>query len=145
MRLDRDGGRILLDPAIQGKHLKRWTLAGMVETDLRRRGVPWVRLLLEERSPSTALNLDWSHRVATAAALGAVGGLVLGRFKLAAGSLALLVAVDRGFYGLLLRKRGPKLLAAGVPLHVVHRLTAAAAIPIALADHLTTPRRSRRV
>src|SRR5213596_1012653 len=46
MRLHSRGGRILLDPAVQGKHLKEWTLVSMTETDLLRRGVPWLRLVL---------------------------------------------------------------------------------------------------
>ena len=37
-----DLGRILLDPAIQGTHLKEWTLGSMIATDFSRRGVPWV-------------------------------------------------------------------------------------------------------
>ncbi len=65
MRLHRHGGRILLDPAIQGKHLKSWSLTGMMHTDLLRRGVPWVKLLLEHRADSTALNLGWRQRIGT--------------------------------------------------------------------------------
>src|SRR2546421_438484 len=42
MRLTREGKRLLLDPSIQGKHLKRWTLASMIQTDLGKRGIPWV-------------------------------------------------------------------------------------------------------
>ena len=45
-RLVADGARIVLDPAIQGTHLKAWTLRSMVRTDFARRGVPWVALLL---------------------------------------------------------------------------------------------------
>ena len=40
---------IVLDPAVRGTHLKRWSLRSMVGTDLRRRGVPWTRLQLEAR------------------------------------------------------------------------------------------------
>src|SRR5690349_19173197 len=54
-RLRRQGARIVLDPEIQGKHLKRWTLASMTTTDLLDRGVPWLRLILERGSSSTAL------------------------------------------------------------------------------------------
>ena len=65
----RDGGRILLDPLIQGTHLKRWTLSDMVRTDFWQRGVPWVELVLRHGSGSTALNLGWRHRVSAAAAV----------------------------------------------------------------------------
>src|SRR5919199_5412538 len=50
---------IELDPGIQGTHLKQWTLGQMVYTDLVRRGVPWVALLVAGRSASTTLNLGW--------------------------------------------------------------------------------------
>jgi GT2 family glycosyltransferase len=141
MRLHERGERVILDPAIQGKHLKRWTLSSMTTTDLLRRGVPWLRLMLERRSQSTALNLGWTHRIGTAASLLVVTGLVRRKFWLAGGALALLVALERRFYGLLFRRRGPLLVAAGLPLHIVHRLSSAAAVPIALAAHLRASRR----
>ena len=45
-------GRLVLDPALQGTHLKEWTLGSMVVTDFARRGVPWVALMADrgERS-----------------------------------------------------------------------------------------------
>ena len=61
LRLHAAGGRITLDPAIRGTHLKRWTVASMVGTDLRRRGAPWVELLLEHRSAPTHLNLGGAN------------------------------------------------------------------------------------
>jgi GT2 family glycosyltransferase len=77
MRLARNGARIELDPRLQGTHLKRWTLASMARTDFARRGVPWVRLLVQRRSAPTMLNLGWRHRASTAAALAL--GAPLGR------------------------------------------------------------------
>jgi hypothetical protein len=136
MRLHTRGSQILLDPAIQGKHLKNWTFVCMMKTDLVRRGVPWVRLLLEKRAASTALNLGWPNRLGTGASLLLLVALVLRKFWLAGGTLALLIAFDRQFYGLLFRRRGPALAAAAVPLLLVHRLTSAAAVPIALTGHL---------
>jgi GT2 family glycosyltransferase len=136
MRLHRQGGRIFLDPEIQGKHLKRWTLASMATTDLLDRGVPWLRLLLEEGSDSTALNLGWRHRVGTASAVLLLPALRRRHYRAVLGILALLLLLDRRFYALLLRRRGGTQLAAGVPLHIAHRLTSAAAVPLALASHL---------
>ncbi len=144
MRLCRHGGRILLDPTIQGKHLKSWTLAGMTETDLLRRGVPWLRLMLEDRSASTALNLGWRHRVGTGASVVLLTMLARRKFRLAGTILAFLIVLDRPFYKLLLRRRGGRLLAAGVPLHIVHRLTSAAAVPVALTAHFFGNRKRPR-
>ena len=40
MRLTAAGAHIVLDPAVQGKHLKRWTLDQMIRTDLFGAGSP---------------------------------------------------------------------------------------------------------
>jgi len=144
-RLHRDGARLVLDPTIQGKHLKQWTLRGMVDTDLRRRGVPWLRLMLEDGAPSGILNLGWRHRASTVASLVLLGGLARRNARLTVGTLGVLLALDGDFYRFLLRRRGPRQVAAGIPLHIVHRLTAVASIPIALAGHLRERSRSRRL
>jgi GT2 family glycosyltransferase len=136
MRLRRNGGAVVLDPSIQGKHLKRWSLASMIETDLFRRGVPWLRLILEGRADSATLNLAWRHRVGTAASVLLVVALLRRNLRLASVALAALALVDRDFHALLMRRGGFRMLAAGVPLHVLHRLLAVTAIPIALAGHL---------
>jgi cellulose synthase/poly-beta-1,6-N-acetylglucosamine synthase-like glycosyltransferase len=136
-RLYKEGARIVLDPGIQGKHLKRWTFASMTTTDLLDRGVPWLRMLLEDGSHSTALNLGWRHRVGTASAVLLLPALVRRRYRTALGIVALLLLLDRRFYALLLRSRGRAQLAAGLPLHIVHRLTSAAAVPLALGSHLS--------
>ena len=69
MRLAAVGTQIVLDPTIQGTHLKHWTLAQMVRTDLFERGIPGVELLVESRNGSSALNLVWRHRLSTLAVL----------------------------------------------------------------------------
>jgi GT2 family glycosyltransferase len=136
MRITRAGGRILLDPRIQGKHLKRWTFSGMTQTDLLRRGVPWVGMLLEDREHSAALNLGWRHRVGAGASVLLVVAIARRAFRPAALLLALLVALDRRFYARLYRLRGRRAVAAGIPLHIALRLTSAAAVPLALGAHL---------
>lgn len=143
IRLVRRGASILLDPSIQGKHLKRWTLATMVHTDLVKRGVPWLRLMLEDGSSFTALNLGWRHRLAAGASLGLAVALGLRKARLAGAICVLVVAIDGPFYLLLYRRRGPTLAAAAVPLHVVHRLTSVAAVPLALAGHALARRRGQ--
>lgn len=133
MRLAANGGRIVLDPRIQGKHLKRWTLTSMIETDLFRRGVPWVRLLAANKTTSGALNLSLRHRVSAGASLGLAASLAARRGRPALLCLGVLAGLNRDFYALLLRQRGWKQVAVGLPLHVTHHLTGAAAIPLAAA------------
>jgi GT2 family glycosyltransferase len=136
MRLYARGARLRLDPTIQGKHLKHWTLGNMLKTDLLRRGVPWLRLVLENGSSSSALNLGWAHRASTGASVVLFVGLLRRNVRLSALTLALLIFLDRRFYLLLARRGGTRLAAAGLPLYLAHRLTSAAAVPIALTAHL---------
>jgi Glycosyl transferase family 2 len=143
MRIVDQGGRIVLDPLLQGKHLKRWTLVGMIDTDFAARGVPWVTLLLRRGSSSTALNLGWRHRTTAVASLALVTALARRRLPLSAGLLVLIITLNQSFYRLLLRQRGAAVVAAGLPLHIVHHLVGLAALPAGARRHLLA-RRSRR-
>jgi hypothetical protein len=127
-RLVRRGVRISLDPDVRGTHLKRWTLLGMIRTDFARRGVPWVELLVRSGGAATALNLGWRHRVSALASLAGAAAVLRRRPLAAASALAVLVAANRDFYALLLRRRGPAEAAVGVGLHAVHHLTSIAAL-----------------
>ncbi len=62
-RLRAAGHRIMLNKDIQVKHLKRWTLRGMVKTDIFDRGIPWTLLILERRRLPNDLNLHVMQRV----------------------------------------------------------------------------------
>jgi GT2 family glycosyltransferase len=136
MRLRRRGARIHLDPRIRGRHLKRWTVASMIRTDFSRRGVPWTRLLLRERSESTALNLSWRRRVSSVTSLALLGSLVTRRPRGATAALLANLALDRNLYTLLARRGGPRLLLAGIGLHQLHQLGAATSVPVAVFLHV---------
>jgi glycosyltransferase involved in cell wall biosynthesis len=131
---------IELDPRIQGKHLKGWTLPGMVRADFARRGLPWVQLVLERGQGASALNLGPRHRASALAALGIAAGLATRRPRLAGASLVTLLALNVRFYALLVRREGAARAAAGVALHTVHHLTGAAAAATAVGRHLSTSR-----
>jgi hypothetical protein len=122
-------GRIELDDAIQGKHLKRWTLRSMVHTDFFLRGVPWAEMALDGSATRRGLNLGWRHRLSAATAVVATARLLRGRPASAGAALAALGALNAGFYRLL-AARGPRYLLAGVPLHVIHHLTSVAALVV---------------
>lgn len=135
MRLRRRGARIVIDPAIRGRHLKRWTTLSMVRTDFACRGVPWTRLLLSEGAGSTALNLGRRHRLSAAASVALLAALLARRPRIAAAALLANLVLDRSLYALLARRGGPRLLLAGIGLHQLHQLTAAASVPVALVLH----------
>jgi hypothetical protein len=133
VRLCAAGHRVTLEPAARGTHLKRWTLRSMVRTDLAARGAPWVALQLERGSAGGSLNLAWRHRAAAAAAVLATGAAAARRPRLAALALAAMAVPNARFYLLLRRCGGLRLALAGVPLHLVHHLTAVASVPAGLA------------
>lgn len=136
VRLRRAGRRIVLDPDIRGRHLKRWTVASMVRTDLLRRGVPWAELLLRDGGGAGTLNLGWRHRLSALASLATAAALLARRPRAAAAGVLACAALNRRFYALLARRGGPPLLLAGLALHQLHHLTAVAALPLAALRHL---------
>ena len=142
LRVTDAGHRIELAPAIQGTHLKGWTLPGMVRGDVLHRAVPWLALLLKHGRLPTSLNLGWRHRVSALASVGVAGGVAARRARVLVPSLALLVALNHTFYELLWKKLGPQKAALGVGLHVMHHLSAVAASPLALWVYLRGRRRA---
>jgi hypothetical protein len=141
-RLVRGGARIVLDPTVRGTHLKEWSLIEMVRTDLLRRGVPWVELLAERDPPSPsagragstrALNLGWRHRVSALASVTGAAAIARRRPLAVAAAASVLLAANRDFYALLLRRLGPVGAVGGIGLHAVHHLTSVAALIVGLA------------
>lgn len=128
IRLRDDGRRILLDPAIQGTHLKRWTLSGLVRTDILARAIPWTRLLAERGGPPPRdLNLDARSRLSAAAVL-------LGALWLLAGivfpvawigvplALLAMTALNADLFRFFHRHGGTSFLLATVALHALYLL-----------------------
>ena len=141
-RVRREGGAIRLDKQLQVKHLKRWTLASFLWTDLARRSLPWTRLILHERRLSDDLNLSWRHRASLAASAGLALSGALWPFGplwgwLAAACAAAFVALNRGFLAFLFRRGGPRLALVGLPLHVLHYLAGGLGFAIGLAEWMS--------
>ena len=113
--------------AIQGTHLKRWTLRSGVTADVRDRGVPWVRLLLADAARgrrASTLNIRPAERLYTALTVAAVLALTLaaasGRTAWLAAAAACLIVVLGGNAGLLrwlarVRARGACRLVRATP------------------------------
>ncbi len=64
-RLRQAGLKILLDKRLQGKHLKRWELRSLLDSDILCRAIPWSFLILETKKMPKDLNFRWSHRAST--------------------------------------------------------------------------------
>jgi len=57
-RLRAAGGEIILVHDLLAKHLKHWTLAGAVHTDIFSRAIPWSRLLVTQAGVTDDLNVS---------------------------------------------------------------------------------------
>jgi glycosyltransferase involved in cell wall biosynthesis len=67
-RLVAAGHRIILDRALEVKHLKRWTLLNLIKTDVFDRAMPWTELILRDGRMPNDLNIQLSQRVSVALA-----------------------------------------------------------------------------
>ena len=141
MRLSDAGGRILLDPAIQGTHHKRWTLRSMVATDIGQRAIPWSRLLLRRPQDRRVLNLDGTARLSSLLIL----LVLLSTLSLAWRptlwplpllSLAAFVVLNSSFHAVCFRRGGALLTLAAIPLHGLYFLYSTLSFALVWMQHL---------
>jgi hypothetical protein len=153
-RLRKRGHRIDLDPAIRVTHLKRWTFWGLVRTDVRDRGIPWLLLMLRDRTMPPDMNVARSHRLSVvavfamvaliAAALGApllgvpdrwlaTGGIAPLGVLLLAGAL---VGLNYDLYRFFGQHRGLWFAAGTLPLHWLYYFYCGLSLAMALGIHL---------
>ncbi|MDT8303198.1 MAG: glycosyltransferase family 2 protein [Sedimentisphaerales bacterium] len=90
-----DGGRIVLDQTIQCKHLKHWSFSNMVKTDICRRGIPWIDLMLRSNKTNKTLNVTGSQRLSVGLVFTACALVVLAIWwpLVLIGTAAVIVAV----------------------------------------------------
>lgn len=149
MRLTREGVRIALDPSIQVKHLKRWTLWGMIATDIWHRGVPWTRLILESHQMPNDLNLRLGARASVAmtallcfqmALLAARGAHTptLAQVLVFLAALASIVMLNLPFYRFLAARRQLWFAVLSVPLHLIHFLCCGTSVVFGVVIHYWT-------
>jgi glycosyltransferase involved in cell wall biosynthesis len=92
-RLVDGGQKVRLLKELRVKHLKRWTLRGLLRTDILCRAVPWTKLILETNRLPRDLNLTYRARAST----GLVGllSIVLVMLLIQAPRLVQLISVPR--------------------------------------------------
>ena len=126
-RLVSRGATIKLDPELQVKHLKHWTLPLLLRTDIRLRALPWTRLLIEYGYLPKGLNFGSDQRAGALLAIGLVVFGVMALFRPLAAVLflacvALAAFVNRGLFQLFYRKGGVRLLVGGFLLQNLYYL-----------------------
>ena len=148
-RIRRLGHRIILDPAIQVTHLKRWTLRGVIRTDLRDRGIPWARLLMHRGTmlSTGSLNLRWTEKLNTilvwAAAILALWAPVarsLQPLGWAAACIATVLLLNIPLWSFFARVRGPGFAVLVMPAHLMYYLLNGISFGVGLfLQHLIGP------
>lgn len=123
------GKRILLRPEIQGTHFKAWTLATVLRTDLRDRGIPWARLLAHRGAmlSSASLNLRWTEKLKTILvwlALLLMGASIWTRQVnlafAALGCLGVVVVLNAALWGFFIHLRGVWFTVRVIPAHLLY-------------------------
>ena len=131
-RLRSHEHRIVLDPTIQGTHLKVWTLRSILATDFKHRGVPWMWLILHEDATAETQRLNVGRieqlcTVLVALALLGVGATVVlwkvWPLFVAAAAFTIVAAINLPFYRYLRRHRSLWFSLAVLPLHLSYYVT----------------------
>lgn len=143
-RLRQLGHRIVLDPEIQVTHLKRWTLRNVLATDFKNRGVPWMRLLLQEgpsKGPET-LNIrtveKWCTVLVGLASLSLLAApLLRSLWPLAVTgvSLAGVLLLNLSLYRYLVQRRSIAFALAVIPLHLIYYVNNALSVISGVVAH----------
>jgi GT2 family glycosyltransferase len=123
-RLRADGGRIMLDPKLQCKHLKIWTIKSVISTDFFQRALPWSRLMLARGGLIDDLNVGKAERFR--AALAGLLALSFGAplagtqyWGVTAAMVLAVLAVNAGLLALFTRRNGPLFGLAGLLFHQI--------------------------
>lgn len=141
MRLGELGYVARVDRSIRATHLKRWTVRGLLLTDLANRSVPWLRVVIQQRGVGGALRAGigrsegWNVLLAWLAVV-LLPGLrtmpaVFGP-AVAAAILSMLV-IDGGLYVYLARRCGIFFALRAIPLQGARYVSAGAAFIVAAA------------
>lgn len=147
-RIGDAGGKIVLEPRLQGKHLKEWRFVNLVHTEVFRRALPWSRLMLERKDITDDLNVGKSERLRAAL----TGAVLLSLFGWAVGWLSgwvpvalltTLIAANASFIVFFARTRGLLFAARAFWFHQLYYLYGSAAFVVAMAAHHLGRARSR--
>jgi cellulose synthase/poly-beta-1,6-N-acetylglucosamine synthase-like glycosyltransferase len=137
-RLTRAGHRIVLARDVLATHLKRWTLAEVVRTDIFRRGVPWMLLIKRTGTIETDLNVKAGQKACVAlTGLTILGSLAAPFFPWAAMgtgcALIAIIALNRDFFLFLSRRKGLAFASLAFTLQLLYYCCCGASVLIALA------------
>ena len=126
-RLKVRGVLIVLDPGLQVKHLKKWTLVSLITTDVIRRAIPWTLLWMERGRLQKDLNFSYDQRLGAMVSVALAVSLALAIANpyiwLLAGALLIVAyGLNRNLFRLLYAKGGARLAIGGFLLQQLYYL-----------------------
>jgi GT2 family glycosyltransferase len=141
LRMARAGRKIRLDAQVNVRHMKRWTLGGMIRTDVFDRAANWTELILRERRMPDDLNVRRAERWAVAALFAFLSSCAALPWRSGAGWAAVVLgaaylALNAGVLRYFRRVRDPWFAARSVPLLMVYHACCAAGFAVGCARHL---------
>ncbi len=142
-RVRKAGFRIRLDPRFRGKHLKRWTTWNSIVTEVKFRGIPWTQLIHRYGALTNDLNTRSALRLSVALSYVLLAsGMATAIWPLAAlvavAALAVLIAINRGYYAWFVKQRGWRFTLQVIPAHVLHHLCNGMSFVVGTTIYLTT-------
>jgi glycosyltransferase involved in cell wall biosynthesis len=123
-RLRQKGCRILLDPTLQAKHLKKWSFYSILRNDFWFRAVPWTEILLLNPQVKHDLNVKPSEKISALLAGLFALSLVFSFFQswailIALLSFILFMTINRNFYSFFLKSRNLWFTIRVFPMHLL--------------------------
>jgi glycosyltransferase involved in cell wall biosynthesis len=129
--LTESGMNIRLMKTLQVTHLKRWSLAGLVKTDIINRAIPWTKLAVKKGLPKD-LNFKVSDRISGVICFLLLPlSILIGRYLLLIPLGLLLLILNRKLYAFFLRKRGMGFAFLAVLFHWFYLFYSSAVFPLA--------------
>lgn len=131
-RLREAGGKIMLFPELQSKHLKVWRFVNLIHTEVFCRAIPWSRLMIKQTGMVDDLNVSNQERLRA----GLAGIFLLVMFAVIAGLLPwwVIVAmavgvcwVNRSLFTLFYKRKGLLFAIMGLAFHQLYYLYSSAA------------------
>lgn len=144
-RIRAAGGSIVLEPALQGKHLKEWRFVNLLHTEIFRRAIPWSLLMMERKELTDDLNVGRGERLRALlvmACLIAATGALLGWLPawMALGLAVVTVFANRALIGFFSARGGVWFAARAFLFHQFYYLYSSASFAAAAVRHLGTTR-----
>jgi hypothetical protein len=137
-RLRAAGGRIKLAKHIQVKHLKRWTLLGIIKTDIFDRALPWTQLVVRTGYLPNDLNVHAASRASAACVYALLILLALSWWQpvcllLMPLPISFLLIFNRDLYRFFLTHGGLGFLLRVLPMHWLYYAYSALVFAVGIA------------